>query len=166
MHTNSLGGDRLHKNRRIRIVVAVATIMGIMGVAYLGANGPSLEITHPSDGSKVQIGVTVRGTSQNMPEGYKIWVIVYCPEVDRYYPQDCAENVQGDGKWASRALIGVEGEGDVGKEFEIILIFADPTAHDILTQYVEWCTANGSWPGLEELPEGVIVYDSVSVIRM
>lgn len=124
-----------------------------------------MEITSPSDGSYVEMSVPVEGIVNDFDgDEDRLWIVVFSPEVNRYYPQSSNVILDSPDHWYSHAIVGLE--GDSGKEFEIILIFADSEAHNELIQYIEWCIANGSQPGLVMLPEGAVVFDSITVIRM
>ena len=60
-----------------------------------------VKITRPADGDAVGMSEVVRGTSQNVPAGQKIWVAVFVQKVSRYYPQDRPADVQTSGNWDS-----------------------------------------------------------------
>ena len=123
-----------------------------------------MEITSPSDGSPVEMCEDIAGTIADFDgDEDRLWIVVFSPEVNRYYPQD-SDVILNLSQWYSHACIGLE--GDTGKEFEIVLIFADPEAHIELTEYIEWCKIHGIQPGLVMLPEGAAVYDSIAVIRI
>lgn len=124
---------------------------------------PSLKITYPCSGGRVQIKEIVKGTSQNIPKEYAIWIVIYSHEVSRYHPQDYPADVQANGDWSSSAFIGIG--IDVGKKFDIIAVLAGKEAQNAFNDYLEECKEKKSWPGLERLHEGAVIYDRITVIR-
>lgn len=123
-----------------------------------------VRITYPSDGSKVERKVTVRGTSQNIPEGQVIWVVIYVHEARRYFPQDLPADVQVNGDWVSPVIIGID--EDVGKEFDIIVVLVDQKAQDAFNDYLKDWGGKYPSPGLERLPEGALIYQRITVTRI
>ena len=124
----------------------------------------TVKITYPSDGSEVEGEVTVRGTSQNIPEGQVIWIVIYVHEVRRYFPQDLPADVQANGDWESPVIIGIE--EDIGKRFDIIVVLVDQEAQDEFNEYLEKWKGKYPSPGLERLPEGVVIYERITVTRI
>lgn len=124
---------------------------------------PSLKITYPPSGGRVEIREIVRGTSQDILKEQAIWIVIYPHEVSRYYPQDYPADVQANGDWSSSVFIGIE--IDVGKKFDIIAVLADKKAQDAFNDYLEECKEKRSWPGLESLHEDAVIYDRITVIR-
>lgn len=122
-----------------------------------------VEITYPYDGANVEIGELVRGTSEKIPKGQAIWIIVYPYLFDRYYPQNNPAAVQVNGDWISLTFIGIE--EDVNKKFDIIVVLADKRAQDAFNAYLKQAEDTGIWSGLERLPEGATIYDSTTVTR-
>jgi len=122
-----------------------------------------VEITYPYDGANVEIGENVRGTSQKIPEGHAIWIMVYPHVVDRYYPRNNPTDVQANGDWTSLTYIGIE--EDVNRKFDIIAVLADKRAQDAFNAYHKQSEDTETWPGLERLPEGAPIYDRITVTR-
>ena len=98
-----------------------------------------------------------------------IWVLVYPPD-GRYYPQstNACEGIstkQGDGLWEAR--IGLGGDGDVGKLFDIVVVLANEAAHAIFEARQQEGCETGEFPGylFIELPRGIDQKASVSVTR-
>ena len=83
---------------------------------------------------------------------------------DRYYPQNNPAAVQANGDWISLTFIGIE--EDVNKKFDIIVVLADKRAQDAFNAYRKQSEDTDTWPGLERLPEGVTIYDRITVTRM
>jgi len=141
-------------------VILLAANLGVFGWRYIK---PEVEITYPYDGANVEIGELVRGTSEKISKGQAIWIIVYPYLFDRYYPQNNPAAVQANGDWISLTFIGIE--EDVNKKFDIIVVLADKMAQDAFNAYLIQAKDTDTWPGLERLPEGVTIYDRITVTR-
>ena len=124
---------------------------------------PEIEITYPHDNDTVEISETVEGTSQNIPEGQVIWIVVYPHPVDRYYPYNDPADIQVNGEWASLVVIGVE--EDAGMKFDIIAVLADESAQDTFDAYLKQAEATNNWSGLDAIPSGAVIYGRVTVTR-
>jgi hypothetical protein len=122
-----------------------------------------IRITYPSDGSEVERKVTVRGTSQNIPDGQVMWIVIYVHEARRYFPQDLPVDVQANGDWISPVIIGID--EDVGMRFDIIVVLVDEKAQDAFNDYLKQWKGKDSSPGLERLPDGVVIYERITVTR-
>jgi hypothetical protein len=122
-----------------------------------------VKITYPYDDDTVEIREMVRGTSQKIPEGQAIWIMVYPHVVGRYYPQDNPVDVQANGDWTSLIYIGIE--EDVNRKFDIIAVLADKRAQDAFNAYFTKAKDTNTWPGLERLLEGATIYDRITVMR-
>ena len=151
--------------------ISTWTILMVVCMILLAANlvvfglrpRPKVEITYPYDGANVEIGEIVRGTSEKIPKGQAIWIIVYPYLFDRYYPQNNPADVQANGDWISLTFIGIE--EDVNRKFDIIVVLADKMAQDAFNAYHKQSKDTDTWPGLERLPEGVTIYDRITVMR-
>lgn len=107
----------------------------------------------------VKIREMARGTSQNIPKGQVIYIIVYPHIAGRYYPQDNPVDIQVNGEWITLAFIGIE--EDTGDKFDIIAVLADEMAQDAFNVYFTQST----WGGFENLPKGALIYCRVTVTR-
>lgn len=143
-------------------LILLASNLGVFGLRYWGPT-TKVEITYPYDGATVEIREMVRGTSQKIPEGQTIWIVVYPHVAGRYYPQNDPADVQANGDWTSLTFIGVE--EDVGGKFDIIAVLADKRAQDTFYAYLTQAKDKKTWPGLKRLPEGATIYDRITVTR-
>lgn len=105
----------------------------------------------------------VRGTSQAVPDGQAIWVVLFVQKVGRYFPPNQAADVQPNGGWASMTYIGVP--SDVGLKFDLIAVLVDKQGQDAFNKYLVNAKNKSDYAGLEQLPNGATVYDRVSVTR-
>lgn len=122
-----------------------------------------VNITSPIDGGKVTQTEMVKGTSQNIPPGQVIWVVVFVHKVGRYYPQNQPADVQSNGDWASVSYFGVEGDKDL--KFDALAVLADNTGQKAFNKYLSEARDKNDYPGLERIPDGVKIYSRVSVTR-
>jgi hypothetical protein len=122
-----------------------------------------VKITSPVEGAKVDQRETVKGTSQEIPNGSVIWVAVFLPTVGRYFPQNQPAVIQAHGEWSSLAYIGQQSES--GLKADIIAIVADKSTQDKFNNYLQDAKDKQNYAGLEQIPEGAKIYQSVSVIR-
>lgn len=146
--------------------LSVLCVMVItMSMTYC-AESTEIKITKPSEGSTISQIVDVEGASMDIPTGYELWIMVYPNVANRYYPQDKRDlqiHIMANGDWLGKAIVG--GSMDTGLEFKLFVVLADESASNEIIKYLDECKLRGSWPGLEELPEGAVAYDVVSVIR-
>lgn len=155
--------------RRISTWTILMVVCLILLAANLGGLGwrywpkPKIEITYPYDGANVEIREMVRGTSEKIPEGQAIWIVVYSHVVDRYYPQNNSADVQANGDWTSLTSIGIE--EDVNRKFDIIVVLADKRAQDAFEAYIKQAKDTKTWSGLGKLIEGTTIYDRITVMR-
>lgn len=89
--------------------------------------------------------------------------MLFVQKVSRYYPQNQAADVQPSGGWASMTYIGVP--SDVGLKFELIAVLVDKEGQDAFNKYLVNAKNKSDYAGLEQIPNGAIVYDRVSVTR-
>jgi hypothetical protein len=145
----------------VSLILLVANL-GVLGWRYWGMT-TELRISYPYDGDHVGIREVIRGTSQRIPEGQAIWVVVYPHPVGRYFPQNQAADIQANGDWASLTFIGIE--ADVGMKFDIIALLVDRKAQEAFAAYLAEAKDKKTWPGLERLPDGTRIYDRITVTR-
>jgi len=122
-----------------------------------------VRITYPEKDAVVEQGETVSGKYENIPDVQKLWVVIYIPKVNRYYPQAEPADLQADGTWSSPATFG--GPGDSGLKFEAIAVLADTSAQKAFTDYLATSKARKSYIGMEGLPGGARRQHSVTVTR-
>ena len=162
------------ETRRISTWTIVMGVGLILLIANFGGLGwrywrptTEVEITYPDNGATVETREMVRGTSQKIPEGQAIWIMEYpiTPQylIGRYYPQDNPADVQANGDWVSLTYIGID--EDVNCKFDIIAVLVDKRAQDAFNAYLTESEYKKTWPGLERLPEGVTIYDRITVMR-
>ena len=122
---------------------------------------PTIQIISPNNGDGVDISINVQGTSQNIPTGQVIWVIVH--QGSLYYPMPNPAIIQNNGEWSSATIIG--GKSDTGKQFDIYVVLANQTAQDQFNTYNTNSKIQGIYPGTDKLPVGAVSYCEITVIR-
>ena len=94
-----------------------------------------------------------------------MWLLVYPHEANSYYPQRQIIKLYENGEWQSQVIVGRKGNEDIGKSFDIIVALADMNAHYQFEQYMEQGALDGDYYGLGTLPDGLFLYDRVTVVR-
>lgn len=129
------------------------------------AAGAALE-----DGAHVAHTLTlIGGYPAELPQTNDLWIFIKTPS-GLYYPQSlhpCAGEAtpKQQGRWEMRVDFGQPGASDIGKIFEILVTAATPGISRSIGDTVrDWCQ-HVSFPGLAELPPGLVVERTVVVIR-
>lgn len=120
-------------------------------------------ITYPLNQTSCQAIEIVQGTSSGLPSDMAIWIIIKPQKNDLYYPQNKPAETDVNGNWSSVANIGRQ--DDVLEKFEIIAVLADQSAQDSFAAYIANSRENGSFDGLQLLPDGVQIYDRIVLTR-
>jgi hypothetical protein len=123
----------------------------------------AIKITYPTEGSKVEQIETVKGSSQAIPDGSVIWLVVFVPSVGRYFPQNRFADMLANGTWTSVVYIGQPGES--GLKADVVAVLADKDAQAAFDGYLKNAMDKQDYPGLEQLPEGAVQHVRVSVVR-
>ena len=103
---------------------------------------------------------TASGTSHGT-RGRTLLAVVRTESPQRYYPQDPPISTGWRGGWKATVYFGEE--GGPGGTFELLLVETGDAAP--FDEYYRAARASGSWEGLEALPEGAAVLDTVRVTR-
>lgn len=124
-----------------------------------------IKITYPSNTSTVKQYERVIGTTENVPDGFYVWILGYSDNGDepRYYPRSDSVNIPQNGEWSIPIQIGSDDES--GASFDIIAVLANTQANERFQEYITNCERNDNWPGIEEIPEGATIYDKKTVTR-
>ena len=129
------------------------------------SSAPALKISYPAADSKVEMKEVVRGTSQNIPAGQKIWVAIYNQAVSRYYPQDNQADVQAYGNWAGATAFGIPQDKGKDLKFDVLAVTVDKNAEAEFEKYLSQARGTNDYPGLQQLPPGTTIYDRLTVTR-
>jgi PGF-pre-PGF domain-containing protein len=123
----------------------------------------SINITHPFDNSIVLMKEKVTGTSQNIPNGQKLWILVYPHNAYKYYPQHGSVAIENNGDWSIDIEIGTQ--VNVGEKFDIIAVLANQSAQNEFINYINTGINTKQWPGMPSIPNGAVEYAKVTVTR-
>ncbi len=145
--------------------IAIALVnTGILGVRLLRPPSPTeVAITYPTNFAQAEQREVIRGTFEGLPEKTVIWVVLFIPDVGRYYPQNQPADLEANNRWSSLAYLGVP--SDTGKRFDILAIVADTEAQNAFNAYLADARARNNWAGLEALPQGARIYARITVTR-
>jgi len=132
----------------------------------------AMKITNPTDGASVGAQSEVTGTSQNLPSGQTIWILLHPHNTQQYYPQDKTQmqnqtTVRTNGNWNTTVYFGIGNNSDRGVQFDIVAALANPEAQAKLNTYQMTSASEGSWKGLNAttMPNGLTFYDSITVTK-
>ncbi len=142
----------------------ISTPKGSSGTVKEDHQKTTLSIDHPEQNAMVPLAVTVTGSSRDIPDNRKIWIVVFPLMANSYYPQDRSADLQADGKWTSVAYIG-EKNKSTGEQFDIIAVLVDANAEMQFRNYIQRSKNANSYPGLGSLPQGVEIYSRITVQR-
>ena len=153
------------KAATIGLVILLVINLALFGIILVSYTAPvEVTMTYPSTDSHVGVTEILQGTSQNVPDEKAIWILVFIPQLDRYYPMLNTPLVQSNGDWTCFTTIG--GPNDNGT-FGIILVLANKPAQDALNNYNKDSAENSFYPGIltNDLPAGLTTYQRVNVTR-
>jgi hypothetical protein len=105
----------------------------------------------------------IRGESRNVPEDRTIWVIIAPHDVEGYYPQGEAVMIESTGDWSTWGLFTTPATADGG--YDVLAVLVDLDARRILRTSFARAELGSPGPELDELPDGVEIYDRITVFR-
>jgi hypothetical protein len=162
-------GETRVKLRRLTLIMWVCIAIAIINSVIFGwrsfrINGKTnVAITYPANLDEVNQIETIRGSVNNLPAKHEMIVAVFLPEVERFYPQDQPITFEAGDKWSGIVCIGTQ--SDIGKKFDLIIIMANEEAQISFQAYFIEGRIRESWAGLDQLPDGAVIYDRITVTR-
>ena len=120
---------------------------------------PAATITTPTNNTRVEDSVVVKGTAQNIGGDYWLWITLYDYNANRHHPQEGPIAISSDGQW--EMTVSFESSG----RYDIMALAADQNASEILLQYQSASQSRANYPGLSAIPSGCITLASVTVSR-
>ena len=122
----------------------------------------SITIDKPAANEHVEQQVKVEGQMQDLDADAEVWVAVYVPKLQRYYPHDTPAKVDHNRWEISGVGIGAKNEG--GQNFQLVAFMANPSAAQ---SFQEDNLAGRSMRGLlkDELPTGAVEMHRITVTR-
>lgn len=82
----------------IACAILVATVVFLAILLLTSNQQPIVKITYPIDSANVTVSELVKGFAHNIPKGQKVWVLVYAPGINRYYPMENSVTVSSNGE--------------------------------------------------------------------
>jgi hypothetical protein len=125
---------------------------------------PTMSITSPK-GGVVDARVMVRGKWANLPGDRRPWLLAYCYESDRFYPQSTAVTLLESGQWQCPVHVGRDGSADAGLRYDLMVGLADAQASRVLQANIAEGAKAGDFKGLETLPPTLKLYSLSTVTR-
>jgi len=122
------------------------------------------KFTNPTNGAVVLKNASVELSLRNISAG-NLWICVYPIEVKRFYVQDKRYLITEDmtGHFYTRAFVGNDNEWS--SKFKLLAVVANDSANYAIIEYLTKSNTMDSWSGLEKLPEGALILDTVNVTR-
>jgi hypothetical protein len=142
----------------------VSLVLIVPSHAFDGLFGPhpTAKITEPS-GPSVPKEFRLTGRS-NLHNGDILWVVSWRYDDRRYYPQDRACTIHNDGSFdCGGYYLGNQEGGDVGEDFDLIVMLADADTVNTFSAYQNQKMGNET--GLSELPKSADILDREKVTR-
>jgi len=103
-----------------------------------------------------------RGTAGHLKG--RLWLVVYSPVAQRYYPQPGPVAVSRAGKWSGTVYFGTAATHR-GEPYILLAVQASPAASAAMKHYLAAGNRTGRWPGLAAMPRGSLRLASVHVTR-
>jgi hypothetical protein len=165
-------GNALNRNDKIVIcLLAYSLILTIFWFCLLIFPSPEITVITPKNGDSVKLTTTVEGFGKYIPNHKTIWVVVMPHENLRYFPQKSLIQIpktelisfHRTGNWSCIAVFGdlSNPQNASNKEFNVIVVLADEKSNEDFKNYL----ATNLNEGMVNLPEGVIQYQTINVLR-
>lgn len=123
---------------------------------------PDIYITSPQDKFQITMRQAVKGIARGMGSDSTLFTVIYSHNARIYYPKRVYD-ILPSGEWAQTLYFGEE--QDTGRKFKLLLIIAKGDTAEYLENYISECEVNQSWTGMLELPDDVLIMDTVEVTR-
>lgn len=132
--------------------------------AYCG-DALEAKFANPTNDAVVLKNVSVDLSLRDISAGQNLWICVYPIEVKRFYIQDKRYLITEDmtGHFYTRAFVGNDNEWS--SKFKLLAVVANDSANYAIIEYLTKSNTMESWSGLEKLPEGALILDTVNVTR-
>lgn len=144
----------------VLIILAFAALLSV-----IGQRETNVYIKAPDARDTVEAHTLVRGTCAHVPDGKQVWVIVKPHGEEAYYPQPeviLIDLEDEHDQWSTPTLIGAPDDGGV---YDILAVLADAEAGDVLRANMTDPESDTLGPALDRLPEGVTIYEQITVVR-
>ncbi len=144
------------------VIVSLVTV----GWQYFKEDEPkSPGIYEPKNDERVSHKTPVQGWYNKTEANVNLWLVVQPVESPHYHPQPGPVPIDNDGQWRGIVYLGESPRKNVGEEFLLFLIAANPDISQVFTDYLENSASQNRWIGLQTLPHGSTTIDSVRLVR-
>jgi hypothetical protein len=135
-----------------------------------GSAGPrrsavSASISVPRQGDGICFRQPMRGTAKGVAGSAELWIVVYAPDIERFFPGDPTEKVsrRGETQWSGVAFVGSNSKGaGVGEAYQLQIVSASEAASRSMADFKSGAARD---LGLQSLPSGAKVLASRFVTR-
>jgi len=147
----------------LSFIVAISSVGTLIYLQFLSKHTPDIVINYPTDNEYVEKTIVVKGRYKNISKNEKIWIFIYPLKINHYYPQNTSAELEANGKWSS--LIYVGQDNDIGQRFNIVAILANKNSTIEIEDYLRTAKDKQDWYGMEEIPEGALKFQTITVVR-
>lgn len=151
------------KKKYILLYIGVALLLVNLSILFwrIGrSNSTRIKITKPKNNADVQMYCNIEGTSNNIPENKKIWIIIYSHSDRKYFPLHNSVNAIIKGDWyMNNVTIGTT--TDVNNCFDIMAYLLDEDEIKVLKSDI----SKPEYGGHNQIPLGFNLFHKITVIR-
>ena len=160
------------KHHRIAVVLLTIVLCGFAYAQDAGIQTSFISINDfviPDDfdyESEIDCGYEnlVKGKTENIPEGWYLWLVLHPDESSGYWPQGASVKPHPRTKtWTRKVHVGTIGT-DIGKMNELWAILVDDEGNDFYIDYLNKGKVSGDYPEIE-LPKNSIEVDMIKLIK-
>ena len=113
-----------------------------------------VKILDPKPNSFSHHTLNLRGSYQDIPENYNIWIVTIQENTQSYHPQN-SPALLDNGEWDGTAYIGSSKPNiDTGIRFRILMVACEINVNVIFQKYTIKNTSTGQPTGFNKLPYG------------
>ena len=123
------------------------------------------KIETPLDGGEVGYRISVEGTHRRVPDNMELWLVLYSPDEDLFYPQPSAIMLLPGGRWYTMATIGEDKSQYIGKTYEMLLLMLPRASAMQLVRQAHEAMARGKGLGTPNIPRNGMVMDRRVITR-
>ena len=127
--------------------------------SMLNTPEPTGQLAGPPNGSKVSHQELVTGVVRDLQPGTQAWIVVWPALEGAYWPQG-EFPMDKSGGFRSVAYFGQSAAKNVGEQFILLLVVADPTASAQFRAFLK-----APYRGMRDLPRGAQTLDQRTVVR-
>jgi len=106
----------------------------------------------------------MRGTAKGVGGSAELWIVVYAPDIERFFPGDPTQKVirRGETQWSGVAFVGSSKGVGIGDAYQLQIVSAAQAASRSMADFKRGASRD---LGLQSLPSGAKVLASRFVTR-